>query len=150
MRRRASFVKVKSPRMNTMNGVTQIIDKLYIGNRLFIFMARKKILLKHYSVRPFLLDLTSKPLATLKQISLAKCYQIVIKSTFKMLQTRINTGSFRNHTLLKLFFGFDFSYESSNFMFANHIILIRFCVLFIWLNFWCTQIVPILFPCITL
>lgn len=33
--------------------------------------------------------------------------------------------------LFKLFFRFDFSYESSNFMFENRIILIRFCVLFI-------------------
>ena len=44
--------------------------------------------------------------------------------------------------LFKLFFGFYFPYESSNFTFASRIILVRFCVLFIWLNFWCTQIVP--------
>jgi len=40
------------------------------------------------------LDLTSKPLANLKQMRLTKCYQIVIKPFYKMSQTRINTDVF--------------------------------------------------------
>lgn len=44
--------------------------------------------------------------------------------------------------LLKLFFWFDFSYKSDVISSQNRIILIRFCVLLIWLQNCCTQIVP--------
>ena len=54
--------------------------------------ARKKVLLKLSSVRPFLLDFTSKPLAIPKQIGLAKRYQFVIRPFHKISQSRINTG----------------------------------------------------------
>ena len=40
------------------------------------------------------MDLTSKPLAYLKQMRLAKCYQIVIKPFHKISQTSINIEVF--------------------------------------------------------
>ena len=44
--------------------------------------------------------------------------------------------------LLKLFFGFDFLCYFIVIMFQNRIILIRFCILLIWFQSCCTQIVP--------
>ena len=50
-------------------------------------------------------------------------------------------------SLLKLFFWFDFSYKSAVNTLQNRIILIRFCILLIWFQSCCTQIVPTLFLC---
>ena len=44
--------------------------------------------------------------------------------------------------LFKLCFGFDFSCYFIVISFLNRIILIRFCVLLIWYQSYCTQIVP--------
>ena len=44
--------------------------------------------------------------------------------------------------LLKLFFGFDFSCYFTVIAFQNRIILIRFCVLLMCFQSYCTQIVP--------
>ena len=46
------------------------------------------------------------------------------------------------YRLFKLFFGFDFSCYFIVISFLNRIILIRFCVLLIWFQSYCTQIVP--------
>ena len=74
-----------------------------IENAKIFFSAQKRPCWTFRSARPFLLYFTSKPLASLKQSSLAKCYQIVIKPTFKALQTRINAGFFDLSPLFKLY-----------------------------------------------
>ena len=48
----------------------------------------------------------------------------------------------RQNPLFKLFFRFDFSYKSAITALQNRIILIRFCILLIWFQNYCTQIVP--------
>lgn len=66
--------------------------------------------------------------------------------TFQPLQSmsfRFRPSSYLSgRIILLLLFGFDFLYKSAVIMFQNRIILIRFCCLFIWLQSWCTQIVP--------
>ena len=59
-----------------------------------------------------------------------------------MLQTRINTGFLKHFKLFKLFFWFTFSCYFIVIAFQNRIILIRFCILLMWLQSCCTQIVP--------
>lgn len=123
--------------------VPQIIDKQSIQNRLKKRHAKKVLPNTQFS-KTFhtFIGFTRKPLASPKQISLAKCYQIVIKPFCKMPQTRINTGFFVFLLLLELFFWFDFSCKFVVIAFQNRIILIRFCILLIWFQSCCTQIVP--------
>lgn len=49
---------------------------------------------------------------------------------------------YAKYLLFKLFFGFDFLCYFIVIMFQNRIILIRFCILLIWFQSCCTQIVP--------
>ena len=60
----------------------------------------------------------------------------------QMPETRINTGFRHFSPLFKLFFRFDFLCYFIVIMFQNRIILIRFCILLIWFQSCCTQIVP--------
>ena len=57
-------------------------------------------------------------------------------------ETRINTGFRHFNPLFKLFFWFTFSRYFSVIVFQNRIILIRFCILLMWLQSCCIQIVP--------
>lgn len=85
-------------------------------------------------------------------------YKLSPKSSFSILlsfdchatknepRNAVNSSFLGSCTSFKLFFGFDFSCYLIVIAFQNRIILIRFCILLMWFQSCCTQIVPKHFP----